>query len=148
MLICDSQRYILQRQLQQCKPIVSSIEKPRKRNDKNRRQKKDDAVREKKIRKRREKKKGKKRIFATRLIAMCKGAGLTLTGSAVNFLFRSLSLCCRFDSRQVSSTRCCFLSSLRWLSEIYTDIYYTSRGCGGTSSLLLFLLLFLIRSLT
>lgn len=143
MLIYDSQRYILQKQFQ-CKPIVSSIEKPRYRSDKNRRQEKDGAVKE--TRKRWNKKKGVKKNLCDAIV-VCKGAGLTLTGSAVNFLFRSLSLCCRFDSRRTSSTRCCFLSSLRWLSEIYTDMYYTSRGCGGTSSLLRFLLLFLIRPL-
>lgn len=69
-----------------------------------------------------------------------KGARLTLTGSAVNFLFRSLSLWYKFDSSRVSSA-CCFLSSLRWLSEIYGQAYIRGR------SLLLFLLLFVIRAL-
>lgn len=45
---------------------------------------------------------------------MFKGASFTLTGSAVSFLFRSLS----FWSLRGSSA-CCFLSSLRWLSEIF-----------------------------
>jgi hypothetical protein len=51
------------------------------------------------------------------------GRYLTLTGNAVCFLFRSLSLWCRLASTLASSA-CCFLSSLRWLSVKYTRVHH------------------------